>query len=154
MKCLIDKGTLKSKCSHTYCSDVCRARYGTIFAGIRGRSFDMQDTNNSNLDTIRYMIAGGTIITGIIYWMSLPQQVPVHFNLFFLPDRVGNKIELLMGFILPLSAIVPWPVPKFHNETEETINLVKRKRRYNSLAQLGLAIVSVVIVWMGLLGGR
>lgn len=43
----------------------------------------MQDTNNSNLDTIRYMIAGGTIITGIIYWMSLPQQVPVHFNLFF-----------------------------------------------------------------------
>lgn len=111
----------------------------------------MIDAMTRKLNICRSLIIWITIIGGFICWLLTPSITSVHFGITFTPDRIGNKTELLVLLILPLFAYVPLNVPEFHNETEENRLKIIKKKKSNALAQLIIAIILSLVVWIPLL---
>lgn len=103
------------------------------------------------LKVCRHLVIWITIIGGAILWLLLPNQVPVHYGLTFTADRIGNKELLLVLFILPFFAYIPYSVPEFHLDSEENRLAIEKKIKMNALIQLITAIILSIIVWIPLL---
>jgi hypothetical protein len=103
------------------------------------------------LNICRSIIIWITIIGGFICWLLIPNITSVHFGITFTPDRIGNKAELLVLLILPLFAYVPFSIPELHTESEENKLKIMKKKKSNALAQLIIALILSLFVWIPLL---
>ena len=101
---------------------------------------------------IRNVLIIGTIIGGFICWINIPSETAIHYDITFSPDAYGNKIYLLIIFILPLFSLFPFvSEEEYHVESEENMNKLRKNARTNAIIQLIFAIILSLIVWIILL---
>lgn len=106
---------------------------------------------STTLVICRHIIILGTLIGGFILWLTLPQHTAIHFNLLYQADGWGNKLLLLPTLFLPFLADIPFELPKFHTDSEETRLALENAKRKNAIIQLLVAIVLAIIAWLPLL---
>lgn len=112
---------------------------------------EMEDSSNRMLNTCRHLVIWLTIIGGLIVWILLPDQVPIHFNLTFSADRYGSKLWSLGLLLLPLCGYIPLSIPEYHLDSRENRLAISKKKKTNAFIQLIIAVTEAVIVWFILL---
>lgn len=110
-----------------------------------------------DLKVIRNLRNMGTLlvfIIGFVLWFMLPEQVPIHFSQSG-PDDFGNKIILLLIFVLPLFGLVPWQRDKVEihdtSVTDEMKKLLdededRKKEIYQSITASVVCAVFLLIL--------
>lgn len=107
----------------------------------------MEDSSVKVLRLFRNLVVWLTILGGFIFWLFLPVQVPIHFDMTFTADRFGSKVWLLFLFLIPLFAYIPYSIPEYHLDSKESRLAIKKRKRVNAIIQLITAVIEVLIVW-------
>src|SRR5579875_1686703 len=80
-----------------------------------------------------------------VVWQQIPQQVPLHFNARFLPDRTGNKSELWVpaGILAGVSVLLYLLL--------RNIQLLDPKRRGKPVSGVYTKLAFVMVLFMAAL---
>lgn len=106
------------------------------------------------LRNIRLGMVFVTMFGGFLLWLQLPATVVLHFNQSGRADSWGNKVFLLVVFLLPLWSLIPWGkmnLPELHVDCEESRQELEEAKRKGELIQLVTAGVLCLVVWVCLL---
>jgi hypothetical protein len=117
----------------------------------------------SSLNTIDYVLellsllsVLCTIVLFVIFWIEAPKSIPIHYNIYGIADRFGNKTTLI---ILPVMSVVTYAGLTFLNKFPYIFNFPVKVTEQNRLIlyknttkmvrwnKLIICLLFAVIVW-------
>ncbi len=93
-----------------------------------------------------------SLVIFFLNWLNLPEQIPVHFDLNGVPNRIGNRMELLLipgiGILFYLLMLLPRIIPCRYWNTPLKLTDVNRSFVYSALFSMTQIIkLETIIFW-------